>query len=122
MTPEAITHLFNLAYDSFPPLEGKPSDDDLLAIQEALLPLLMVIPYDQLNGIHSLTASSRKPSGTRPNMATPNSYITHASLSMIKTLPTSPLQSSGFVHRRPIKPQLRSGRLWRRQISPRCRR
>ena len=56
MTPNAITHLFKEAYDTFPPLEGKPSDDDLLAIWEALLPLLMVIPYDQLNGVHSLTA------------------------------------------------------------------
>ena len=57
MTPEAITHLFKEAYDTFPPLEGKPLDDDLLAIQEALLPLLMVIPYDQLNGVHSLTTA-----------------------------------------------------------------
>ena len=44
------------AYDTFPPLEGKPTDEDLLAIRETLLPLLMVIPYDQLNGLHSLTA------------------------------------------------------------------
>ncbi len=56
MTPDAITRLFKEAYNTFPPLEGKPTDDDLLAIREALLPLLMVIPYDQLNGIHSLTA------------------------------------------------------------------
>jgi len=56
MTPDAITRLFKEAYDTFPPLEGKPTDDDLLAIREALLPLLMVIPYDQLKGIHSLTA------------------------------------------------------------------
>ena len=56
MTPDAITRLFKEAYDSFPPLEGKPTDDDLLAIREALLPLLMVIPYDQLNDIHSLAA------------------------------------------------------------------
>ncbi len=56
MTPNAITRLFKEAHDAFPLLEGKPSNDDLLAIWEALLPLLMVIPYDQLNGIHSLTA------------------------------------------------------------------
>ena len=59
MTPYAITRLFSLfkeAYDTFPPLEGKPTDDDLLAIRETLLPLLMVIPCDQLNGLHSLTA------------------------------------------------------------------
>ena len=56
MTPDAITRLFKEAYDTFPPLEGKPTDDDLLAIRESLLPLLMVIPYDQLKGIHALTA------------------------------------------------------------------
>ena len=31
-------------------------DDDLLSIQEMLLPILMEIPYDQLGGVHSLTA------------------------------------------------------------------
>jgi hypothetical protein len=56
MTPDAITCLFREADDSFPPLEGKPSNNDLLAIRETLLSLLMVIPYDQLNGFHSLTA------------------------------------------------------------------
>jgi hypothetical protein len=56
MTPDTITRLFKEAYDTFPPLEGKPTDDDLLAIREMLLPLLMVIPYDQLKGIHSLMA------------------------------------------------------------------
>ena len=56
MTPDAITRLFKEAYDTFPPLDGKPLDDNLLAIRECILPLLMVIPYDQLNGIHSLTA------------------------------------------------------------------
>jgi hypothetical protein len=39
-----------------PPLKGKPSDIDLLAICKTLLPLLMVIPYNQLNGVHSLMA------------------------------------------------------------------
>ena len=56
MTPDAITHLFKEACDTFPPLEGKPADDDLLAIKEYLLPLLMVISYDQLKGIPSLMA------------------------------------------------------------------
>jgi len=56
MTPDAITCLFKEAYDTYPHLEGKPTNDDLLAIQECIRPLLMVIPYDQLDGIHSLTA------------------------------------------------------------------
>ncbi len=56
MTPGKITCLVKEVHDAFPPLEGKPSDNDLLAIWETLLPLLMVIPYNQLNGVYSLTA------------------------------------------------------------------
>ena len=56
MTPNAITLLFKEARDAFPPLEGKPTNDNLLSIQETLLPILMEIPYDQLWGVHSLTA------------------------------------------------------------------
>jgi hypothetical protein len=56
MKPNAITCLFKETHDAFPPLKGKPSNNDLLAIWETLLPLLMVISYDQLNGVHSLTA------------------------------------------------------------------
>jgi hypothetical protein len=55
MTPNAITLLFKEACDTFPPIKGKPTDDDLLSIRETLLPILMEIPYDQLGGIHSLT-------------------------------------------------------------------
>jgi hypothetical protein len=55
MNANAITCLFKEAYDTFPPLEEKPTNDDLLAIRETLLHLLMVIPYDQLLGVHSLT-------------------------------------------------------------------
>jgi hypothetical protein len=39
-----------------PPLGGKPTNKDLIAIRETLLPFIMVIPYDQLLGVHSLTA------------------------------------------------------------------
>ena len=56
MTPDAITRLFKEAYDTFPPLEGKQTNDDLLPIRRTLLPLLMVNPYNQLGGIHSLVA------------------------------------------------------------------
>ncbi len=54
--PNAITLLFKEARDSFPPIKGKPTDDNLLSIRETLLPILMEIPYNQLGGIHSLTA------------------------------------------------------------------
>jgi hypothetical protein len=39
-----------------PPLKGKLSDYNLLTILETLLPLLMAIPYNQLNVVHSLPA------------------------------------------------------------------
>jgi hypothetical protein len=56
MTPNGITLLFKEARDSFPPIEGKLTDDNLLLIREMLLPILMEIPYNQLGGIHSITA------------------------------------------------------------------
>ena len=56
MRPDAVTLLFKEAFDVFPPIEGKPTDDDLLSIREVLLPILMIIPFDALGGIHSLTA------------------------------------------------------------------
>ena len=56
MIPDAITLLFKEARDTFPPFEGKPTDDDLLSIRETLLPILMEIPFDQLGGVHLLTA------------------------------------------------------------------
>ena len=55
MTPEAITLLFKEATEAFTPIEGKPTDDDIIAIRENLLPFLMDIPYDLLGGVHSLT-------------------------------------------------------------------
>jgi hypothetical protein len=54
MMANIITLLFKEAYNAFPPFEGKPTDDNLQLIQETLLPLLMVIPFDLLGGIHSL--------------------------------------------------------------------
>jgi hypothetical protein len=54
MTPDAITLLFKEARDTFPPLKGKPTDNDLMSIGETLLPILMEIPYNQLGGVHSL--------------------------------------------------------------------
>jgi hypothetical protein len=56
MTPNAIFLLFKEARDAFPPIEGNPTDDDLLWIWETLLPILMEVPYDQLGGVHSLTS------------------------------------------------------------------
>jgi hypothetical protein len=56
MTPNAITLLFREACKAFPPFKGKPTDNNLMAIREKLLPILMEISYNQLGGVHSLTA------------------------------------------------------------------
>jgi hypothetical protein len=56
MMPDAITLLFKEVRDTFPPLEEKPTDDNLMSIRETLLPILMEIPYNQLGSVHSLTA------------------------------------------------------------------
>jgi hypothetical protein len=61
MRPDAVTLLFKEAFDVFPPIEGKPTDDDLLSIREVLLPILMIIPFDAVGGIHSLTALLTEP-------------------------------------------------------------
>ncbi len=52
--PDMITLLFKEARDTFPPIEGKPTDDNLQSIRKKLLPILMEIPYNQLGGTHSL--------------------------------------------------------------------
>jgi hypothetical protein len=61
MTPKVITLLFREVREAFPPPKGKLSDDDLTTIWETLLPILMEIPYDQLGGVHSLTAILTEP-------------------------------------------------------------
>jgi hypothetical protein len=53
MTPEEITMLFAMASDSFQPVFGQPTDNDLTAIRELLYPLLLDIPYDEA-GAHNL--------------------------------------------------------------------
>ena len=55
MTPEAITLLLKEATENFTVIDGKPLDEDILAIRKTLLPLLMEIPFDLVGGIHSLT-------------------------------------------------------------------
>jgi hypothetical protein len=56
MKPNAITLLFREACKAFPPFKGKPTDNNLMAIRETLLPILMEILYNQLGGVNSLTA------------------------------------------------------------------
>ncbi len=88
MTPEAITLLFREAHKAFPPLEGKPLDDDLTMIRETLLPILMEIPYDQLGGSTPSWRSSRTQGGVPPTMAAVHLFAQAAYRSMTKILQT----------------------------------
>ncbi len=56
MMPNGITLLFKEARDTFPPIKGNPSDNNLLLVRKTLLPILMEIPSNQLGRTHSLTA------------------------------------------------------------------
>jgi hypothetical protein len=80
MISDVITRLFKEAHDSSPPLEGKPSNDNLLAIRETLIPLLMVIPYDQLNGVHSLMAILTEATKYEANHGTKFVHLAHLPL------------------------------------------
>ncbi len=90
MTPDTITRLFKEAYDTSPPLEGKPTGHDLLANQRKLLPLLMVIPYNQLGGTHSLVAILTKATKYEADHGNKKMYVPNASLSTMIPLPTTP--------------------------------
>jgi hypothetical protein len=46
MTPDTITLLFKEACDTFPPINRKPSNNNLLLVREMLLPILMEILFD----------------------------------------------------------------------------
>ena len=81
MTPGVITLLFKEVWDNFPPIKGKPTDDDLFTIWETLLPILMEIPLTSSGGSIPSWESSRSPRGTPPTMAVPASSSPPASLS-----------------------------------------
>jgi hypothetical protein len=105
MTPDTITCLFKEAHDAFPPLKGKLSDNDLLAIQETLLPLLMVIPYNQLNRVHSLTAILTKAVKFEADLGA-YLYARLVSHSTTRQLLMTPRQAFAFVRRLPTNPNL----------------
>jgi hypothetical protein len=56
MSPEEIKALFADASAQFAPILGNPKDDDLTALREVLMPLLLSIPYDKdgLAPLHNL--------------------------------------------------------------------
>ncbi len=90
MCPDAITLLFKDAFEVFPPIKGKPTDDDLFANREVLLPLLVIIPFDAVGGVHSLHSSWIKSSMLLPTRVS-CSCAPRAFHSMMQTLPTADL-------------------------------
>ena len=54
MTPDEIVSRFLVALDNFEPITDQPSDYKLTRLREAIAPLLLQIPYDEMGGVHNL--------------------------------------------------------------------
>jgi hypothetical protein len=54
MTPKAITSALAAAQALFLPIDGQPSDDDLVRLSNVILPILLKATYNCVNGVHNL--------------------------------------------------------------------
>jgi hypothetical protein len=54
VTPKAITSALAAAQALFPPIDGQPSDNDLVPLSNAILPILFKATCNHVNGIHNL--------------------------------------------------------------------
>jgi hypothetical protein len=54
MTPKAITSALAAAQVLFLPINGQPSNDDLVHLSDAILPFLLKATYGCVNGVHNL--------------------------------------------------------------------
>jgi hypothetical protein len=54
MTPKVITLVLAAAQAIFLPIDGKPSDNNLVHLSNAISPILLKAIYDRVNGIHNL--------------------------------------------------------------------
>ena len=54
MTPKEIVAKFDNSLEHFEPIDGQPSDIDLMQIWEAVAPFLLQIPYDETGAVHNL--------------------------------------------------------------------
>jgi hypothetical protein len=54
MTPKAITSALAAAQVLFLPIDGQPSDNDLVRLSNAILPILPKATYNCVNSIHNL--------------------------------------------------------------------
>jgi hypothetical protein len=54
MTPKAIASALAAAQALFLPINGQPSDNDLVRLSDAILPILLKATYNCVNGVHNL--------------------------------------------------------------------
>jgi hypothetical protein len=54
MTPKAIISALAAAQALFLPINGQPSNDDLVRLSDAILPILLQATYNRVNGIQNL--------------------------------------------------------------------
>ena len=54
MTPEEIVAKSIHSLNNLEPIDGQPSDSDLTRLLEAVVPLLLQIPYDETGAVHNL--------------------------------------------------------------------
>jgi hypothetical protein len=54
MTPKAITSALAAVQALFLPIDGQPSNDDLVHLSDAILPIFLKATYDRVNSVHNL--------------------------------------------------------------------
>jgi hypothetical protein len=54
MTPKVITSALAAAQALLLPIDGQPSDDNLVHLSDAILPILLKATYNHVNSIHNL--------------------------------------------------------------------
>ncbi len=54
MTHKAITSTLAAAQVLFLPINGQPSENNLVHLSDAILPILLKATYDPINGVHNL--------------------------------------------------------------------
>jgi hypothetical protein len=54
MTPKAIISALAAAQTLFLPINGQPSDDNLVCLSDTILPIFLKATYDRINSVHNL--------------------------------------------------------------------
>jgi hypothetical protein len=54
MTPKAITSALAADQALFLPINGQPSDNDLICLSDAILPIFLKAAYNRINSVHNL--------------------------------------------------------------------